>query len=131
MRLALAALLLTALPALAVETPLSAQQFEAYATGKTLTYSLSGEVFGTEQYLPNRRVRWAYTGDICQEGHWYEDADLICFVYDGEPEPQCWQFWQTETGLHARFNNDPEGTELSEVEQTEKPLYCAGPDVGV
>lgn len=126
----LAACLLCALPAVA-QNAMTADEFDAYSRGKTLTYSLSGQVFGAEQYLPNRRVRWAFTGDTCQEGWWYEEAGLICFVYEQDGTPQCWKFWKEGNGLRARFNDDPEGTELSEVQQSTAPLICAGPDVGV
>lgn len=129
--LPLIGLSLTALPALAADGTLTAQEFEAYATGKTLTYSLGGEVFGVEQYLPGRRVRWAFTGDTCRDGVWYEEAGLICFVYDDDGTPQCWEFWRDGGGLRARFNADPAGTELSVVQETDRPLACAGPDVGV
>lgn len=129
MRHVLAALLLTTLPAFA-ETPMSAAEFDAYSVGKTLTYSMGGEIFGTEQYLPGRRVRWAFTKEECRDGYWYEEADLICFVYENDPTPQCWKFWEDGNGLNARYNNDPDGTELSEVEQINSPLICAGPDVG-
>lgn len=111
--------------------PMSAEAFEAYTTGKTMTYAQGGEIFGTEQYLPGRRVRWAFTQDECKIGHWYPQDDLICFVYEDQAQPQCWLFWQDQNGLGARFNNDPEGTELSEVRQTPEPMACAGPDVGV
>ncbi|MDP4032433.1 MAG: hypothetical protein Q8P60_06220 [Pseudorhodobacter sp.] len=134
MHQALALLLLMALPATTLpavaQTPLTAPEFDSYATGKTLTYSFRGEVFGTEQYLANRRVRWAFTGKECRDGYWYEDAGLICFVYEHDPTAQCWSFWHDDAGLHARFNDDPQGTELSEVEQSTVPLICAGPDVG-
>ncbi|HEX9856815.1 MAG TPA: hypothetical protein VGA75_00550 [Paracoccaceae bacterium] len=131
--LLLSGLLLSALPAAihADALPMTAAEFDAYATGKTLTYSQGGEIFGTEQYLPNRRVRWAFTREECRDGYWYEEAGLICFVYEHDPTPQCWSFWQGTGGLTARFNDDPAGTELSEVEQTTGPLICAGPDVGV
>lgn len=127
---ALVLIALTTLPARA-ETALTAEEFDAYSRGKTLTYSLGGEVFGTEEYLADRRVRWAFSGDSCTEGRWYEDAGLICFVYDEEPTPQCWKFYRDAGGLRARFMDDPEGTELSEVAQSDKPLACPGPDVGV
>jgi len=129
MRLAFALLVLSVLPASA-QTLMTAAEFERYATGKTLTYAQDGVVFGTEQYLPNRRVRWAFSGGECIEGAWYEDAGLICFVYDSEPNPQCWSFMHDASGLHARFNGDPATTALSEVEQTTTPLICAGPDIG-
>lgn len=134
MRLSLLFAALIALPlcgAARAETPLTAEEFDSYSQGKTLTYAMGGEVFGTEQYLPNRRVRWAFTQDVCKIGSWYEEAGLICFVYEDEGAPQCWKFWREGEGLKGQFEGDPEGTELSEVAQTDKPLLCAGPDVGV
>jgi hypothetical protein len=125
-------LCLTLLPhaVLGDETPLTGAQFGAYATGKTLTFSQGGNTYGTEQYLPGNRVLWAFEGDICRKGRWYAEADLICFVYDHDPSPQCWTFWQSDNGLNARFEGDAPGTELSEVARSPRPLQCAGPDVG-
>ena len=127
MRLALAfaCLPLTAL----AQTPMTGAEFDAYATGKTLTYAYDGMIFGTEEYLPGRQVRWAFTKDICQFGKWYEKETAICFVYDHDMEEQCWQFFMTDAGLRALFMDG--GTELSEVAQTDKGLGCPGPDVGV
>lgn len=116
--------------ALAAETPLSGAEFEAYTTGRTLTFASRGQVYGAEQYLPGRRVKWAFTEDVCREGIWYEDAGQICFVYDYDPTPQCWIFWQ-DGGLRARFTSADSGTELQEVENSTAPLPCAGPEVGV
>lgn len=127
---ALLALLLLPLPALA-ETPMTAAEFDAYVTGKTLTYSQFGTIFGIEEYLPGRKVRWAFTEDICQYGTWYEEAGNICFVYEYDPTPHCWRFWREGDGLKALSVNDAPGSELSEVAQTDQPLSCAGPDVGV
>lgn len=135
-----AALLLLAaticLPALAQEAtpvadaPLSGAEFEAYATGKTLSYAQDGMVWGSEQYLPGRKVIWAFTEDDCQHGHWFEDRGNICFVYDTEPEAQCWKFFREATGLRAIFMDSDGGTSLSEVGQSSTPLNCPGPDVG-
>lgn len=122
---------LAALPAAAQQTPMTASEFEAYATGKTLTYARDGAIWGTEQYLPGRRVVWAFTEDICRDGSWYEDQNAICFVYDDEGVPQCWEFFLGQGGLSARFLGDPDSTPLSEVAQSDGPMPCAGPDVGV
>ncbi len=67
------------LPAAGAE-PMSAAEFEAYTTGRTLTYNSDGTAYGIEQYLKNRRVRWAFLGDDCVEGYWYESErhDLLC-----------------------------------------------------
>lgn len=132
MRLALAAaLLLAPSAAMAADTPLDAAAFEAYVTGHTLTYSQGGTVFGTEQYLPGRTVRWAFTGGECTDGTWYQDAEYICFVYPTDPQHQCWTFYLGADGLTARYKGDPPGMELSEVAQSPEPLICPGPDVGV
>lgn len=113
------------------ETAMTAAEFEAYSTGKTLTYSVDGEVYGAEQYLANRRMIWAFKGNVCADGVWYEEAGLICFAYENEPDPQCWNFYAGATGLRAEFTGDAETSPLSEVNQSPIPLNCAGPDVGV
>lgn len=126
------ALALAALPAGAEDAgkPLTAEEFDAYVTGKTLSYSDGEQVWGTEQYLPGRRVVWAFSKDICQYGTWYQKGSEICFVYDDNPEPQCWTFWHKADGLAALYSGDS-ATQLSEVEQSTEPVGCPGPDVGV
>lgn len=128
---ALASLALAS-PALAAqaETPMTAAEFEAYATGKTLSYAQGARIWGSEQYLPDRQVIWAFDQDDCQYGIWFEDAGNICFVYENDPAPQCWRFYNDTTGLRAEFVDDPANTALSEVNQTPTPLQCNGPDVG-
>ncbi|MCE6951873.1 hypothetical protein LAZ29_13135 [Cereibacter sphaeroides] len=118
------------LPAHAGE-PMSAAEFDAYSVGKTLSYAVGGEIYGAEQYLPHRRVIWAFRGQECAEGSWYEAGGQICFVYEHDSTPQCWTFFREEDGLRAQFQGDPDATELSEVAQSRNPLVCAGPDVGV
>ncbi len=110
---------------------MTAAEFDAYVTGKTLTYSQDGAAYGAEEYLPGRRVRWSYLDGRCQEGFWTVDLDLICFIYDNDPTPQCWSFSATPTGLRARFENEPGATELYETQASDEPLYCMGPDVGM
>jgi hypothetical protein len=110
---------------------LSAEEFDAYTRGKTFFYGSRGEPYGAEEYLSNRRVRWTFLNGECQEGEWYEENGLICFVYETQSNPQCWSFEITADGLTARFQNDPNQTELYEVQQSPEPLMCPGPDVGV
>lgn len=115
----------------AADAPMSVAEFEAYATGKTLTYAMGGEVYGAEQYLPGRRVIWAFKGEECRRGSWYEAAGKVCFVYEHDTTPQCWTFQQGSGGLRAQFSDDPEGAELASVRESPQPLTCAGPDLGV
>lgn len=116
----------------AAQTPMSGAEFEAYVTGRTLTYSLPGDAvpFGIEEYRENRRVRWSYFDDECLEGEWYPSGDMICFEYEPIRDPQCWTFFNDGAGLRARFMNDPDATELYETRATDGEMLCLGPKVG-
>jgi hypothetical protein len=124
-------LIFSATAAISAETPMSPSEFEAYSTGRTLTYAESGVIYGIEEYLPGRRVRWAFSQDECRDGYWYPDGQDVCFVYEDNPEPQCWSFTKSESGLIARFLGGDNGRELYEARQSEQPMQCLGPDVGV
>ncbi len=109
---------------------MSAAEFDAYTRGKTFTFGSAGQPYGAEEYLEDRRVRWSFLDGKCQDGFWYEEAGLICFVYEENPTPQCWLFERTGSGLRALFENRPGETELYEVEQSTEPMMCLGPEVG-
>ena len=129
MRPLLLALVLAA-PALA-ETPLTPEGFEAHVTGHTLTYRQYGTVFGIEEYLPDRKVRWSTAPNECLYGSWYPQDDDICFVYEYDPTPACWTFWLKDGALVALSTNGLPGEELHEVDASTQGLPCPGPDVGV
>ncbi|WP_172294037.1 hypothetical protein [Pseudoruegeria sp. HB172150] len=133
MRLLASILLAVTVPACVLaEDVMSGAEFEAYVEGRTLTYHDQGVAYGIEQYLPGRRVRWAYIGDECWDGYWYEDTQSnICFVYEDNPEPKCWRFTRREGRISALFMGTDEGRELYEVMNSPEPLTCMGPDVGV
>jgi hypothetical protein len=109
---------------------MSAEAFDAYTRGQTFTYGTGAEPYGAEEYLDGRRVRWSFLDGQCQDGAWYEDNGLICFVYDNNPDPQCWSFYQTPGGIVARFEDDPSQTTLYEITRSPEPLMCLGPEVG-
>lgn len=125
--------LLLSLPAVAAEPglPMTAAEFDAATVGRTLFYNSGGLSYGVEQYLPGRKVIWAFLGDDCRKGEWYEDQGFICFVYEDNPDPQCWTFYDTDDGLLARFRGDPFGLPLIAVEESPEPMACLGPNVGV
>ena len=123
------ALCLAAMPALA-ESPLTASEFEARTTGKTLYYGVGGERYGVEEYLPDRRVRWSFLDGECKDGAWYPSGEQICFVYEDNPVPQCWLFYLDGERLAARFASGDDPTVLYEVEG-EAEMLCLGPKVGV
>jgi hypothetical protein len=113
------------------ETPITAQEFETHVTGNTVTYQQFGSIFGIEEYLEDRKVRWSVTPDTCQYGSWYPEGDYICFVYEYDPSPACWSFWMRDGALVALSIADAPGAELYEVARDQTPLPCPGPDVGV
>lgn len=113
------------------ETPISPEQFEAHVTGKTLTYQQFDYIFGVEEYLPDRKVRWSTAPDECQYGSWYPQGKDICFVYEYDPTPACWTFWMKDGALVALSTTGLPGEELHEVQASDQGLPCPGPDVGV
>ncbi len=111
---------------------MSAAEFDAYTRGKTFTFGSQGAPYGAEEYLDNRRVRWSFLDGRCQDGEWYEEAGQICFVYEHKrDEPQCWRFEKGASGMRALFENVPGQTELYEMAQSDEPLMCLGPEIGV
>lgn len=115
----------------AAQDLMGAAEFDAYVTGKTITYEQFGQPYGVEEYLPGRKVRWAFTEDECRYGEWYPQNEQICFVYDYDPTPQCWTFWVEGGALHGLYDGNPAEQVLVETGQTDRPLGCPGPDVGV
>ncbi|WP_246002127.1 hypothetical protein [Pacificibacter maritimus] len=110
--------------------PLTGAQFDAYATGKTLTFAENGKPYGSEQYLPNKRVRWAAGSQTCLEGRWYEEADQICFAYQDNSAPQCWTFYLEDDKLIAEFDAG-ESTVVYEAWDSLGSLSCMAPGLGV
>ena len=129
--LALALVLASLATALPAQTPLTAEEFEAHVTGKTVTYQQQHSVFGIEEYLPDRKVRWSVASGDCQYGSWYPEDSYICFVYEYDPVPHCWTFWKEGGALVAQSDTGLPGLELHETDRSDTPLACPGPDVGV
>jgi len=110
------------------QTPMSGEEFDAYTRGKTLTFMESGQAYGIEQYLPGRRVTWAFDNGECQNGYWFEpEPAVICFLYEGTVNgEQCWNFFKTDTGLRAKFLGSEDGRELYEARRSRLPMLCLG-----
>lgn len=122
---------LTITAGLAQAEPMTAAEFEAYVTGKTLYYGRSGTAYGAEIYHENRRVTWSFLDGECKDGYWYDDGPNICFVYEDRPEPQCWTFERGTGGLTARFENNPDSEALYEAQNLDEEMVCLGPRIGV
>jgi hypothetical protein len=128
-RRALVLCLVAATPALA-EPALTASDFDALTLGKTMTWAEFGTVYGVEYYLPDRRVRWTFSGEDCITGHWYPQGDAICFQYEDRDTPACWVIRQDGATLTAADTDDPPETPPVIVTETNAPMACFGPEVG-
>ncbi|WP_299283383.1 hypothetical protein [uncultured Tateyamaria sp.] len=115
----------------AAAEPMTAAEFEAYVTGKTLFYGRDGAAYGAEIYRDNRRVTWSFLDGECKDGYWYDEGPNICFVYEDRSDPQCWTFERSPGGLIATFENDPASTALYEAQDVGEELVCLGPKIGV
>ena len=120
----------TLLPARA-DPKLDAAGFEAHVTGQTITYQQFDYIFGVEEYLPGRKVRWSVAPGDCQYGSWYPEDERICFVYDHDPTPHCWYVWLREGRLVALADDAEPGYELTEIDRAPMPLDCPAPGLGV
>ena len=124
-------LTLATLAAPASAEPMTAAEFEAYVTGKTLYYGRLGDAYGAEIYHENRRVTWSFLDGDCKDGYWYNEGRNICFVYEARPDPQCWTFEKQAGGLIATFENDPSSAERYEAQDVGEEMVCLGPKIGV
>ncbi len=110
---------------------LTAEEFDALTLGRTMSWAEFGQIYGVEQYLPGRRVRWTELGDDCKLGHWYMQGPAICFLYEDNPTPACWEISLDDAGMRALDTGDPPGSEPVLIEDTSDDLPCFGPEVGV
>lgn len=135
MRFSLLALPLLALPCAVLAEdlgpPMDAAQFDARTLGKTITYSAGGAPYGIEEYRPGRKVVWAFAEGDCREGDWFQLNDQICFDYHDQTPLQCWTFHDSPDGLVARFEGRDDGEPLVSLKESDAPLNCPGPSVGV
>jgi hypothetical protein len=118
-------------PPLAADAGMGAEEFERYTEGKTLSYAWRGAAFAQEQYLPDRQVIWSVMGGECHRGRWYEAAGQICFLYEDNPDPACWDFESGAQGLHAVPQGAGPEDALDEIAQSATPISCPAPDLGV
>ena len=117
----------------AAERAVTPEAFEAMVAGRTFHFDRRGEAFGSEQYFDDKRVIWALEDGQCQRGIWFARGDgRICFVYDADPAPQCWDFLEMpDGGFHARAEGADPADDLVTREMGDAPLDCPLPDLGV
>jgi len=113
------------------EVILSPQELEAYVSGSTLYFSRRGEPYGAEHYFADRRVIWTFFDGRCERGAWYSEGDTICFAYETQSSPQCWNFLEKSGQRRARVIGADPANDLVVAGQDQVMLNCPGPGVGV
>lgn len=109
----------------AAQDAMNAAEFEAYVTGRTITFrTATNPAYGLERYLPGRRVMWSTFDGICKYGVWFESKGDICFRYEDTPELQCWTIYDEPGGLRGVFTTHPNTTVIFEVPDRDDPLIC-------
>jgi hypothetical protein len=104
-------------------TPLSAEDFRAFAEGWTLHFESRGAPFGVETFGAGGRTLWRPEGGDCRPGRWSADGGAVCFDYGGERA--CWRLWRDGAGVVAR--SEPAGaTEVRVARRDRAPLSCDG-----
>ena len=118
-------LMFTASHPATAEGRMDAATFDAYVTGRTVTWGFgAGFVHGIERYMDGRRVMWSSETGICQYGVWFESKGDICFRYDGDPARKCWAISHTPDGLRAIYTSQPSATEIHEMTDRDDTLIC-------
>ena len=114
------------------DQPIDGARFGALVTGRTISWGDGSDLYGQEQYLPGDRVKWLVPEGSCKLGHWWEETPgLICFGYEDGGPPACWRFFEGAAGLKAQSADDSTGFLWSEIGNSDQPLACTGPMVGV
>lgn len=123
-------LALAAMPATAKEI-ITADEFEALSTGKTLYFSFEGAPYGAEQFYKGRRSLWQYRNGECTAGAWHNDGPKLCFLYEDNFDLQCWEMYRRDGEIFVQSESATAGEELKLDRIDEVPLPCIGPDLGV
>ena len=80
---------------------------------------------------------WQDRDGNCLRGSWYAAGPQMCFVYDNDPEPDCWTMSRTDDGRvmieSTRLPDDPAVPPLvlELIRRTPLPIACTGPLLGV
>lgn len=113
------------------EEIMTPEAFEQFVSGSTLYFNRRGDPYGAEQYLPDRRVIWTFLDGRCERGAWFSEGDTICFAYETQSSPQCWNFLDRSGERRARVIGADPANDLVVVGQDQSALDCPGPGVGV
>jgi hypothetical protein len=110
------------------EVAVKPDEFEKIVTGRVLEYRVTGsdQLVGHEAHLPGRKVVFRYGDGSCIAGEWYPKKDDICFVYDGDPTPNCIRYVRRGKSLAAQDPRQDGITDHFDIKLHKGQLDCAG-----
>ncbi len=113
-------------PPLQAQELMSLEEFAAFADGQVLGFSVSsGDLYGTERYLPGQRVLWSTPNGRCTGGDWFARGDRMCFRYDDAGQDRCWLFFRTGDTITGMFEwNWAKPIYLEVIDETE--MFACG-----
>ena len=140
MRLSLSAALIAALPAFVGATEPGAlpgladiplEEWTKLAAGRTLTYTINGELWALERYQPGgSRVTLQFYDGTCLEGYWEYVKPLYCFHWEGEGT-SC--FRHAKLGAEILILESRDGVETGALQVmsavSDAPLSCGPPGI--
>jgi hypothetical protein len=114
------------------ETPMTGAEFAAHVGTGTVSYAYSSGARGVADYGPDRSVLWAFEGEDCKTGFWFEVGDRLCFVFADDALSACWHFTLRDGRLHgvSTFLGPDTRTavEIFEVSHSDQPMVCPAPN---
>lgn len=124
---------LAVLPALGwADEPVDLDWFEGFIAGQTLHFERDGVYAGAETFLKNRQTVWQNPDGSCMRGAWLPQDGMMCFVYEGRDDIQCWHMLRRDGDLFARPDGDVSSErDIRLIRRTPVPLSCNGPNLGV
>ena len=122
-----AALATCALPVLAQDPALTAEEFDRLTQGKTMdTYDRDSGLYGVESFLSGHRVIWK-DAEGCMHGTWEQVGEQICFTYDsGSNNPVCWTYHDRGGWMMGWFRGDRQTVPIMLQPSTAGPVSCEG-----
>lgn len=107
---------------------ISPEVWRTMTAGRTVTYHLNGQLFGTEHYHPNsNRAAFRHADGTCLDGTWAFKDGIFCFYWENHL-PACFHHVQDNRGIIVISASEDGGFNFGNVqvvtEITDKPIVC-------
>jgi hypothetical protein len=133
----IAAILMSALPVAALATAdppvgsagdIPVEEWQAMASGRTVTYRIDGALWALERYYSGNRVQLQLYDGSCLDGTWDYQAPHYCFHWEGQGT-SCFRHARVGDAIVVIQTQDGIDTPLTQdvTAVTDTPLDCGPP----